>query len=64
MKQRDSYRMIKGINELFDKRIKHQRIKMYGKRLKMRMAIREGAIKLAEYLRGEKGRYEPLELFE
>lgn len=46
LKQKESYRMIRAINGLFDKRIKHQRIKKYGKRSKMRTAIREGATKL------------------
>ena len=59
MKQKESYKMIKAINELFDKRIKHQRIKRYGERSKIRTAIREEPIKLAQYLRGEKERYEP-----
>ena len=60
LKQKESYRMIKTINELFDKRVKHQRIKKYGERSKIRTAIREGAMKLAQYLRGEKERYEPI----
>jgi len=51
--------MIKGINRLFDKRIKHQRIKKYGRRSKIRTIIREEPIKLAQYLRGEKEKYEP-----
>ena len=46
LKQKESYRMIKAINGLFDKRIKHQRIKKYGKRSKMRTAIREEPTKL------------------
>ena len=46
LKQKESYKLIKGINGLFDKRIKHQRIKKYGKRLKMRTAIREEPTKL------------------
>jgi len=36
-----SYKMIKAINELFDKRIKHQRIKRFGEYSKIRTAIRE-----------------------
>ena len=59
LKQMESYRMIKAINELFDKRIQHQRIKKYGEHLKIRTVIREEPIKLAHYLRGEKERYEP-----
>lgn len=60
LKRKESYRMIKAINKLFDKRIKHQRIKKYGKRSKIRTAIREEPIKLAQYLRGEKESYEPI----
>lgn len=52
--------MIKGINGLFDKRIKHQRIKKYGERSKVRTAIREEPIKLAQYLKGEKEGYGPV----
>lgn len=32
----------------------------YGKRSKVRTAIREEPVKLAQYLRDEKGSYEPL----
>lgn len=59
LKQKESYKMIKAINELFDKRIKHQRIKKYGERSKIRTAIREEPVKMAQYLRGEKGDYHP-----
>jgi CRISPR-associated protein Cas1 len=60
LKQKESYKLIKAINELFDKRIEHQRIKKYGKRSKIRTAIREEPIKLGQYLRGEKESYKPL----
>jgi CRISPR-associated protein Cas1 len=59
LKRKESYKMIKAINELFDKRIQHQRIKKYGERSKIRTAIREEPIKLGQYLRGEKERYVP-----
>jgi CRISPR/Cas system-associated endonuclease Cas1 len=59
LKKEESYRLIKAINELFDRRIKHQRIKRFGEYSKIRTAIREEPIKLAQYLRGEKERYEP-----
>ena len=52
--------MIKNINELFDKRIEHQRIKKFGKYSKIRTAIREEPIKLSRYIRGEKRNYEPI----
>lgn len=52
--------MIKAINELFDKQIKHQRIKKYGIKSKIRTVIREEPIKLAQYLRKEKEGYEPV----
>ena len=54
LKQKESYKMIKAINELFDKRIEHLRIKKYGKHSKIRTVIREEPVKLAQYLRGEK----------
>lgn len=54
--------MIKEINKLFDKRIKHQRIKKYGKHSKVGIVIREEAIKLGQYLREEKKGYEPVML--
>jgi predicted flavoprotein YhiN len=50
LKQKESYRMIKVINKLFDKRIGHQRIKKFGEHSKIRTAIREEPIKLAQYL--------------
>jgi len=59
LKRKESYKMIKAVNGLFDMRIEHQRIKRYGERSKIRTAIREEAIKLAQYLRGEKS-YEPI----
>ena len=59
LKQKESYRLIKAINELFDRRIKHQRIKKYGEHSKIRTAIKEEPIKLAQYLREEKERYWP-----
>jgi CRISPR-associated protein Cas1 len=58
LKQKESYKLIKAINGLFDKRIEHQRIKKYGDRSKIRTAIREESIKMAQYIRGEKERYE------
>lgn len=45
-----------------DKRIKHQRIKKYGGRSKIRTAIKEEQVKLAQYLRDEKDSYEPVVL--
>lgn len=63
LKRKESYKMIKAINELFDKRIEHQRIKKFGKYSTIRTAIREEPIKLAQYLRREKGSYEPVEAF-
>ena len=62
LKQEESYRMIKAVNGLFDKRIKHQRIKKYGESSRIRTAIREEPIKLAQYLRGEKEDYMPSQL--
>lgn len=66
MKKKESYKMIKAINKLFDRRIKHQRIKKYGERSKIRTAVREEPMKLAHYLRDvENGKYVPslLEVF-
>ena len=60
LKQKESYRMIKAINELFDRRIEHQRIKRFGKYSTVRTIIKEEAIKLAQYLRDEKEKYEPV----
>ena len=57
LKRKESYRMIKGINKLFDKRIERQRIKKYGKYSTIRTAIREESIKLAQYLKEEKETY-------
>jgi len=59
LKKEESYKLIKAINELFDKRVKHQLVKKYGEQSKIRTAIREEPVKLAQYLRGEKGEYEP-----
>jgi hypothetical protein len=42
--------------------IEHQRIKKYGESSKIRTAIREEAIKLAQYLREETEDYEPVKL--
>ncbi len=63
LKRKESYKMIKAINGLFDKRIEHQRIKKFGERSRIRTAIREEPIKLAQYLRREKGSYEPVKAF-
>lgn len=60
LKQEESYKLIKAVNRLFDKRIKHQRIKKYGEHSKIRTAIREEPIKLGQYLRDEKKKYEPV----
>jgi CRISPR-associated protein Cas1 len=62
LKQKESYKMIKAINELFNKRIEHQRIRRIGERPRIRTAIKQEPIKLAQYLRGEKEGYEPVEL--
>ncbi|MCJ7720688.1 MAG: hypothetical protein MUO36_04390 [Candidatus Hadarchaeum sp.] len=43
-------------------RTKHQRIKKYGERSKIRTAIGEEPIKLAQYLRGEKEDYLPIKI--
>lgn len=64
LKQRESYKMIKAINELFDKRIEHQRIKRYGQCSKIRTTIREEPIKLGQYLRGKKRDMNPLKFME
>lgn len=63
LKQKESYKLIREINGLFDKRIKHQRIKNYGKYSKIRTAIREESIKIGQYLRGEKSSYCPMLFF-
>ncbi len=44
---KESYKLIKAINELFNKRIKYQKIRKYGECSKIRTAIREEPIKLA-----------------
>jgi hypothetical protein len=50
LKQKETYKLIKAINGLFDKRIERQRIKKYGKYSTIRTAIREEPIKMAQYL--------------
>lgn len=62
LKKKESYRLIKAVNQLFDKRIKHQRIKKYGRHSRIRTVVREEPIKLGQHLRGEKGNYEPVKL--
>lgn len=57
LKRKKGYKLIKAINGLFDKRIKHQRIKKYGEYSKIRTAVKEEPMKLAQYLRGEKKGY-------
>jgi CRISPR-associated protein Cas1 len=61
LKREENYRLIKAINELFARRIKHQRIRRFGEYSKIRTAIREEPVKLAQYLRGEKEEYKPVE---
>jgi len=61
---KESYRMIKAINGLFDKRIEHQRIKKYGKYSTIRTAIREESIKLGQFLRGDVEIYAPVKIQE
>lgn len=60
LRKKESYRMIKAVNGLLDRRVRHQRIRKYGNYSKIRTMIGEEPIKLAQYLRGEKGDYEPV----
>ena len=60
LKRGESYKLIKAIDKFFDERIKHQRIKRFGTHSKIRTAIREEPMKLAQYLRGEKEKYGPV----
>ena len=60
LKRKESYKLIKTVNGLFDKRVKHQRIKKFGKYSTIRTIIKEEPIKLALYLRGEKTSYNPI----
>lgn len=62
LKRKESYKLIKAINKLFDKRIRHQRIKKYGKCSKIRTAIREEPIKIGQYFRGEVKIYAPVKI--
>jgi CRISPR-associated protein Cas1 len=64
LKQKEAYKLIKGINKLLDKRIERQRIKNYGKYSTIRTAIREEPIKLAQHLRMEKETYRAISLIE
>jgi hypothetical protein len=52
LKREGGCRMIKAINEFFDKEIKHQRIKKFGEHSKIRTVIREELIKLVQYFEG------------
>jgi hypothetical protein len=52
--------MIKAINELFDKRIQHQKVKKFGKYPTIKTVIREEPMKLVQFLRGEKNVYAPI----
>lgn len=63
LKRKESYRLIKAVNQLFDKRIKHERIRKFGKYSKIRTAIREEEIKLGQYIMGEKKSYEQVSFF-
>jgi len=45
------------LSKTFDKTIKYQRIKKFGKKSKLRTVIKEEPIRLAQYLRGEKTEY-------
>ncbi|MDI6819694.1 MAG: CRISPR-associated endonuclease Cas1 [Candidatus Hodarchaeaceae archaeon] len=63
LKRKESYKLIKAINKLLDRRIEHQRIKKYGEHSKIRTAIGEEPMKLAQYLRDEKENYEPIGAF-
>lgn len=58
LKQKESYKVIKAINELFEKRIERQRIKKFGRYSAIKTIIKEEAIKLGQYLRGDKSIYE------
>ncbi len=44
--------------------VKGKKIKKFGEYSRVRTAIREEPIKLAQYLRGEKGNYESVSIFE
>lgn len=56
---KETKKFIVALNKLFNSRIKHQRIKKFGKKTKIRTIIKEEPIKLAQYLRDEKPEYFP-----
>ncbi len=62
LKEKQSYLMIKELDKVFEKRIKHKMMS-FGEHPKIRTAIREEPLRLAQYLRGEKEEYKPLRLF-
>lgn len=62
LKKEKDYELIELVNELLDTRLDHQRIKEFGDRSKIVTIIRKEAIKLTQFLRGEKGKHE-LSLF-
>ncbi|KXA99023.1 hypothetical protein AKJ42_03850, partial [candidate division MSBL1 archaeon SCGC-AAA261C02] len=57
LNQEKGYELIQSVNELLDKRVEHQRITNFGESSKIRTMIREEAIKLSQYLKGEKEEY-------
>lgn len=62
LKLKEEGKLIEEIYNLFDKTIRHQRIKRFGNKCKIKTAIREEPVKLAMYLRGEKDKYAPLKI--
>ena len=62
LKKRESYKLIKAIKKLFDRRIGHQGIKKFGEYSTIRTAIREEVIKLAQYVRSERREMNPFGL--
>lgn len=60
LKPKQKLKLILQINHLFKKRIPYKR-RNYSKKTTIRTIIKEEPIKLAQYLRGNKSFYEPLE---
>lgn len=57
LKEEKGYELIQSTNALLDTTVQHQRIKEFIEKSKIRTIIREEAVNLTQFLRGDKEKY-------
>ena len=59
---KETGKFITALNNLFNRKIDHMRMKQFGKKSKIKTIIREEPLKLAQFLRDEKSEYQPVNI--